>query len=188
MVGPWGAVFISAGLIVSVLGAYLAWTLMAAEVLFGAARDEDMPRFLRRENAHGAPAAALVLTSALITLVLAVTLFSDDAFSFTLKLTSALSLIPYLLAAGYALKLGGRAKDVAVAALAAVYTAFLIFAAGLEFVLLSCIVYAPGTVLFAITRRERGRRVFSPAELLFAVVCAGAVLGVIGLSTGFITI
>ena len=47
-VGQWGKVFVSVGLIVSVLGAYLAWTLMAAEVLFVAAKDDDMPRFLRR--------------------------------------------------------------------------------------------------------------------------------------------
>ncbi|MEV4178040.1 basic amino acid/polyamine antiporter [Nonomuraea sp. NPDC049709] len=189
VVGTWGAVLISVGLIVSVLGAYLAWTLMAAEVLFVAAKDDDMPAFLRRENRHGTPVAALVMTSALITAVLAITLFSDDAFSFTLKLTSALSLVPYLLAAGYALKLGGTGRQVLVAALAVIYTAFLIFAAGLEFLLLSCVIYAPGTVLFALTRRERGRRVFSPAELvLFAVVAVGAVLGVIGLVTGFITI
>ena len=49
-VGSWGNVFVSLGLIVSVLGAYLAWTLMAAEVLFVAAKDDDMPRFVRREN------------------------------------------------------------------------------------------------------------------------------------------
>ena len=42
--------FVSVGLIVSVLGAYLAWTLMAAEVLFVAAKDDDMPRFLAREQ------------------------------------------------------------------------------------------------------------------------------------------
>ncbi len=40
-VGAWGTVFVSTGLIVSVLGAYLAWTLMAAEVLFVAATDDD---------------------------------------------------------------------------------------------------------------------------------------------------
>src|SRR3954447_24408869 len=44
--GTWGKVFVSVGLIISVLGAYLAWTLMAAEVLFVAAKDNDMPRFL----------------------------------------------------------------------------------------------------------------------------------------------
>ncbi|MFE3453010.1 basic amino acid/polyamine antiporter [Nonomuraea sp. NPDC059194] len=198
VVGPWGSVFIGVGLIVSVLGAYLAWTLMAAEVLFVAARDDDMPAFLKRENREGVPVAALVMTSVLITAVLAVTLFSDDAFAFTLKLCSSLSLVPYLLAAGYALRLAGGwegeasrgpGKDLLVAALAVVYTAFLIFAAGLTFLLLSCIIYAPGMILFVITRREHGRRVFSPAELvLFVVVLVGAVVGVAGLASGLITI
>src|SRR6516225_3857355 len=38
VVGHWGAVFVSVGLIVSVLGAYLAWSLICAEVMFTAAR------------------------------------------------------------------------------------------------------------------------------------------------------
>ncbi|MGD9986207.1 amino acid permease [Pseudonocardia sp.] len=65
VVGPWGALFISIGVIVSVLGAYLAWTLMAAEVLFVAAEHDDMPRFLSRLNAKDVPAPALLLTSGL---------------------------------------------------------------------------------------------------------------------------
>src|SRR5206468_1444831 len=105
VVGSWGAVFIGSGLVVSVLGAYLAWTLMAAEVLSVAAKKNDMPAFLGRENAAGAPANALLLTSALIQLVLASTYFSKDAFSFALSLTSHLSLLPYLLSAMYLLQL-----------------------------------------------------------------------------------
>ncbi len=31
MMGPWGEIIIAAGLIVSVCGAYLSWTIMAAE-------------------------------------------------------------------------------------------------------------------------------------------------------------
>jgi arginine:ornithine antiporter / lysine permease len=42
-VGSWGSVFVSGGLIVSVLGAYLAWTLMAAEVLLVAPRTTTCP-------------------------------------------------------------------------------------------------------------------------------------------------
>lgn len=200
VVGHWGSVLIGLGLIVSVLGAYLAWTLMAAEVLFVAAKDDDMPRFLRRENGHGVPTAALVLTSTLITAVLVVTLFSDDAFTFTLKLCSSLSLIPYLLAAGYALRLGvrgetyednprGRGRQTAFAAIAVVYTAFLILAAGLEFLLLSFIIYAPGTILFVLARRERGLRVFSPVELvMFVLAVVLAVVAVVALATGLIII
>ena len=36
--GPWGGAFISVGLLISVLGAYLAWSLLAAEILFMAAK------------------------------------------------------------------------------------------------------------------------------------------------------
>jgi arginine:ornithine antiporter / lysine permease len=195
-VGSWGSVFVSVGLIVSVLGAYLAWTLMAAEVLFVAAKDDDMPRFLRRENTAEAPVAALLLTTLLIQVMLFVTLASEDAFNFMLNMTSALTLIPFLLAAGYALRLafaagegGARSRELAVAALATIYTAFLLFAAGPKYLLVSFIIYAPGSVLFVMARREQGRRPFSPGELvILAVSVIGAVAGVIALVAGWITV
>jgi arginine:ornithine antiporter / lysine permease len=189
-VGSWGNVFVSAGLIVSVLGAYLAWTLMAAEVLFVAAKDDDMPRFIRRENKAEAPVAALLLTTALIQVMLFVTLVSDDAFNFMLNMTSALTLIPFLLAAAYALKLApGRPRELVVAGLATLYTAFLLFAAGPKYMLVSFVIYAPGSILFVMARREQGRRVFSPGELVILVVSViGAVLGVVALIAGWITV
>ncbi|MEV0094951.1 basic amino acid/polyamine antiporter [Streptomyces sp. NPDC050738] len=204
-VGTWGKVFVSVGLIVSVLGAYLAWTLMAAEVLFVAAKDDDMPRFLRKATDADVPVPALALTTMLSQVVLVVTMFSDDAFNFALDLTSALSLIPFLLAAGYAVKLAlGRdsapgptsaaltprkGSDLTFAALATLYTAFLLYAAGLKFVLVSFIVYAPATVLFVMARREQGRKLFSPAELvILAVSIVGALLGVIALAVGWISL
>ena len=198
VVGYWGLGFISVGVVVSVLGAYLAWTLMAAEVLYVAAKDRDMPSFLARTSGKKVPVPALLMTSALVQLALLITLFSEDAFTFTLKLCSALSLVPYLLAAGYALKLAVRAepgtprpglRELIVAALATCYTVFLLFAAGVEFLLLSFIVYAPGTILFVMSRRELRQRVFSPVELvIFVIVMAGAVAGIAGLATGAISI
>jgi arginine:ornithine antiporter / lysine permease len=70
IVGPWGSIFIRVGVIVSVLGAYLAWTLMAAEVLYIPAKTDDMPRFLARTNIHGAPVSALIMAAGLISLLL----------------------------------------------------------------------------------------------------------------------
>ncbi|MFE3517543.1 basic amino acid/polyamine antiporter [Streptomyces sp. NPDC059166] len=197
-VGTWGEAFVSVGLIVSVLGAYLAWTLMAAEVLFVAAQDKDMPRFLGRSGADDVPVPALLMTTALSQVVLIVTAFSDDAFNFALDLTSALSLIPFLLAAAFAMKIALRPRaqavtgrttrrEAVVAVLATVYTAFLLYAAGLKFVLVSFILYAPATFLFIKARHEQNRRLFSPAEaVLCAVTVAGAVLGVLALALGWI--
>jgi arginine:ornithine antiporter / lysine permease len=199
VVGHWGSIFIRVGVIVSVLGAYLAWTLMSAEVLYIPAKSEDMPRFLARTNSHGAPVAALVMAAGLISLLLVALLFAADALDFMLDLTAALSLIPYLLAAAYALKLTatretyGNGKsligDMVIAGLATVYTLFLIYAAGVDKLLLSCILYAPAAALYYKARRERGLRVFRPAEaMLFAVILLGAVAGVVSLATGAIEI
>ncbi|MFG2497780.1 basic amino acid/polyamine antiporter [Streptomyces sp. NPDC048441] len=199
-VGTWGKVFVSVGLIVSVLGAYLAWTLMAAEVLFVAAKDDDMPRFLGRATSADVPVPALLMTTALSQVVLVVTMFSDDAFNFALDLTSALSLIPFLLAAGFAVKIAlgygrqdvpvaGRStrKELVIAVIATLYMAFLLYAAGLKFVLVSFILYAPATLLFIKARREQNRRLFSPREaVICAVSIAGAVVGVIALAVGWI--
>ncbi|MFE5090768.1 basic amino acid/polyamine antiporter [Streptomyces sp. NPDC056638] len=197
-VGTWGKVFVSVGLIVSVLGAYLAWTLMAAEVLFVAAEDNDMPRFLGRSNTADVPVPALLMTTLLSQIVLVVTMFSDDAFNFALDLTSALSLIPFFLAAAFAVKIAFRPgregavgdstrRELVTAAIATLYTAFLLYAAGLKFVLISFILYAPATFLFIKARREQNRRLFSPGE---AVICAvsvvGAIVGVTALATGWI--
>ncbi len=197
IVGPWGSVFIRVGVIVSVLGAYLAWTLMAAEILYLPAKSDDMPRFLARTNSHGAPVAALVMAGGMVQLLLIVLLFTSDALNFMLDLTAALSLIPYLLAAAYALKLtvtresyedgSPRYGDMTVAVLATVYTLFLVYAAGMDHLMLSCILYAPGAILYVIARRERGLRVFRPAEaVLFAIIVSGAVAGVASLATGAI--
>lgn len=199
-VGPWGAWFVSIGLIVSVLGAYLAWSLMAAEVLFVAAKDDDMPRFLKRSNAADVPVPALLITAIFVQVILVVTYFSQDAFNLALDLTSSLTLIPFFFVAGYALKLvltrdtyradrAGWGRDLTVAVLATIYTLYLLFAAGLKFVLLSFVIYAPATILFAMARREQGRRVFSAVEVvIFVIALLGAVSAIVGLALGWITL
>src|SRR3954451_3769694 len=91
-VGDWGRVFISVAVIVSVLGAYLAWTLMAAEVMYIPARQDDFPQFLGQENANGTPITALVVTSLGVQGLLALTLFVNDALNFMLDLSTSLAL------------------------------------------------------------------------------------------------
>jgi arginine:ornithine antiporter/lysine permease len=201
VVGDWGEVFISAGVIVSVLGAYLAWTLMAAEVMYMPARNEDLPEFLGRENDNGTPITALVVSSLAVQGLLALTLVLTDALNFMLDLCASLALLPYFLAAAYALKLGltgetyadiaprTRRSQTIVAGIATGYTLFLFEAAGLKFLLLATVILAPATLLYVKARSEQGRRIFTPAEIvLCAVIVIGGIVGAVGLWTGRITI
>ena len=201
VVGDWGEVFISAAVIVSVLGAYLAWTLMAAEVMFIPARNEDFPEFLGRENANGTPITSLVVTSMAVQGLLAVTLVLTDALNFMLDLCASLALIPYFLAAAYALKIGLtgesyegvpakiRTRETVIGGVATAYTLFLLDAAGLKFLLLATVLLAPASLLYVKARSERGRRIFTPTEMvLCAVIVLGGVVGALGLWTGRITL
>ncbi|WP_268833777.1 amino acid permease [Sinorhizobium terangae] len=199
VVGPWGSVFVSVGLIVSVLGAYLAWSLICVEVIFYAAMNGDMPRVLARENSNHVPAAALWLTNGVIQLFLVSTLFSEDAFRLMVNLTSAMVLVPYLLVAAYGFLVARRSvtydrpeerrRDLTFAGAAMVYTALMIYAGGLKFLLLSIILYALGTVLFFHTRREQKKPLFNSREwLVFMAAMAGCFFGIYGLATGYITL
>ncbi|WP_129793798.1 basic amino acid/polyamine antiporter [Sphingosinicella sp. CPCC 101087] len=200
LVGPWGAMFVAAGLLVSVLGAYLAWSLICAEVLSAAARTRDVPAMFARENANKVPAAALWLTNFVVQLFVISTYWSTDAFALMLSLTSAMSLIPFMLVAAYGLLLARRGetyearpeerrRDLAFAVAATVYTIFLVYAGGLKFVLLSAILYGPGTILYVWARRELGARVFAPAEwFILAAALIGCIAGAYGLATGTIVI
>ncbi len=197
VVGEWGETFINIGVIISVLGAYLAWTLLNAEVMYMPARTDVMPRVLARESANGTPIAALVTTNLSVQAFLLLVLVVDDALDFMLKLDTALTLVPYLLAAAYAAKLAltretyaadeepERRRQLLVATLAIVYSVYLLYAAGPEYLLLGCLIYAPGTVLYVIARREHRARVFRPAEAIACVVlCLLAVLALVLLARG----
>lgn len=199
VVGHWGAVLISIGVLVSVLGAYLAWSLICAEVLFAAAKSSDMPRLFAAQNGRRVPANALWLTNIVVSLFVISTYWSRDAFNFMLNMTSVTALLPYLLVAGYGVLLarsgvgyeaspGERRRDQVFAWIAVIYTLFMFVAAGLKYVLLVTVLFVPGTILYFWARREQNARLFTPAELVvFLVTLAGGAVGAYALVTGLIT-
>jgi arginine:ornithine antiporter/lysine permease len=200
VVGPWGAVFISVGLLISVLGNYLSWSLLAAEVVYVAAENDTMPSYLARENANGVAVGALWLTNVVIQCFLILTSFAENTFTLALKMTSSMTLIPYLLVAAYGLRLAwtcdtyierpqGRSRDLVQASIATIYAAGMIYAGGLKFLLLSALVYAPGTILFFIARREQRATVFAFGErVVFGVTAVAALVGLWGLISRTITV
>jgi arginine:ornithine antiporter/lysine permease len=193
-------VFISLGLILSVAGNYLSWTLLAAEVLHSAALNRTMPSRLGAENAQRVPHVALWLTTLAIQAFLLVTWFAEQAFTLALKMTSAMTLLPYLLVAAYGFKLAwtgetyagdaaARAKNRFVGALATLYAAAMLLAGGAKFLLLAALLYAPGTALYAVARREQGAALFAARErLLFVALGMAAVAALAALSTGALRI
>ena len=199
VVGHWGAVLISVGLVISLLGALLSWVLLCAEIMFAAAKDHTMPEFLRRENANHVPANALWLTNALVQVFLVITLFSASTYLSLIYLATSMILVPYLWSAAYALLLAVRGetyendpverrKDLIIGAIALIYAVWLLYAGGTKYLLLSALLYAPGAILFAKAKHELGKPIFTNVEkLIFAAVVIGALVAAYGLYAGFLT-
>ncbi len=200
VVGHWGAVLISVGLIISLLGALLSWVLLCAEIMFAAAKDHTMPEFLRKENANHVPVNALWLTNAMVQVFLVITLFSASTYLSLIYLATSMILVPYLWSAAYALLLAVRGetyenalkerkKDLFIGAVALIYAVWLLYAGGTKYLLLSALLYAPGAILFAKAKRELGKPIFTNVEkLIFAAVVIGALVAAYGLYDGFLTL
>ena len=200
VVGHWGAVLISVGLIISLLGALLSWVLLCAEIMFAAAKDHTMPEFLRKENANHVPVNALWLTNAMVQMFLIITLFSASTYLSLIYLATSMILVPYLWSAAYALLLAVRGesyegfaaerrKDLIIGGIALIYAVWLLYAGGVKYLLLSALLYAPGAILFAKAKLELKQPVFTNVEkLIFAAVVVGAVVAAYGLYDGFLTL
>ena len=177
-VGTWGALLVYGGLIVSVGGGFLAWTLLAAESLFTPAGGGVMPAWLARQNVKGVPANALWLTNGMVQVFLVVTLLSKASYLALISLSTAMILVPYLFSAIYGLSLAWRGEgtatarsrsDTPVAAAATVYCLWLLYAAGLKYLLLSALLYAPGAALYLLAKKQLGQRAFTGREQLILV-------------------
>lgn len=179
VVGPWGAVLINLALVVSVVGAFLSWTLLAAEVPHVAGKDGTMPAFFGHENARGVPSTSLVITNLLVQLFLIITLFAQSTYQALFYIASAAILVPYIFSGAYAAKLAitgesygaGETRNVpmVMGLVATVYGLWLVYAAGLSYLFMCAILYAPGIVFYIWARRENGQRVFHPVEAVLAV-------------------
>ncbi len=178
-VGPWGSVLVRIGLVVSVAGAFLSWTLFAAEIPYRAAREGMLPQVFSTENQNGAPAGALWITNVLVQLVLILTLYSNSTYLALFYIASAAILVPYVFSGIYALKLAltgegyeasdGRGRDMFIGAVASIYGVWLIYAAGPNYLLMCAILYALGIPVYWWARMVRREKAFTMLEALIAV-------------------
>ncbi|MEN4928851.1 amino acid permease [Erwinia billingiae] len=156
LVGSWGDVIIAVGLIVSVCGAYLSWTIMAAEVPLMAAEHGAFPRSLAKQNRRGAPSASLWLTNISVQVCLVLIWLTGSDYNTLLTIASEMILVPYFLVGAYLFKVArqlNRPGIMAIASGASAYGLWLLYASGPLHLLLSVVLYAPGVLLFLFARR-----------------------------------
>ena len=179
VVGKWGAILINIGVIVSVTGAWLAWTLFSLELPYRAAKQGVFPKLFALETKKNVPWASLLITTILVQIFIFSFLISSSPYNLMFSLCASTILIPYLFSAGFQLKeswkekrgVKGRGLNLTVGIVAVVYAIWLLYAGGVGYLLSMVILYAIGVPFYIWARRNSGaKKTFKPWEMIVAVV------------------
>lgn len=99
--GPVGGFVIAAGAIISTFGTLNGFTLLSGQVPYGAARDGTFPAFFAETSEAGTPVNALIVSSLLSSVLIAMNLSRElvEQFTFIILIATLTSLVPYIFCA-----------------------------------------------------------------------------------------
>ncbi len=197
-VGPWGASLINIGVILSLAGALLGWTILAADSPYSAAQQGVFMNVFAKSNRHGSPVFSLCLTNGIIQFFLIISYFSSSTYQAFYALSTSMIMVPYLLSAAYYLKISikgecfGLNSGVSLTSarifgmIGTIYGIWMLYSGGLDYLLITTVLYAPGIIVFALGKREKGLPIFANrGELILAlVIVALALLSIIMIAVG----
>ena len=173
MFGGWAGDAVAIGAIVSAFGALNGWILLQGQIPMAAARDRLFPAVFARTGRGGAPVFGLIVSSVLVTLLMAMNYTKSlvDQFTFIILLATLTTLVPYAYSAAAQLMLlatdrvrfSGRrlATDATVALLAFGYSLWAIAGAGYEVVFKGFLLLLAGIPVYVWMRWRAAR---APAE------------------------
>ena len=156
--GPTAGHILAVVMAISCLGALNGWTLLAAQLPMAAARDGVLPAAFARENRRGTPAFG-VLVSAGLASVLVIANYNRslvDLFTFSVLLSTAATLLPYLVGAlAWVWRGSGLASRIAASG-ALAFSLYAVIGVGSEALLWGLVLVAAGLPLYAWMRYRRG--------------------------------
>ncbi len=185
MVGGWGKVLISVCLIVSVLSSYLSWTLYATEIPHLGAKNGAFPASFLKFNRNEVPHKSLLFTTLTVQLCLFLVWQTGNSYEALLLISTSMILIPYFLIGAFLLKIAFTEnlapKYKLIGLMATAYALWIVYAAGVEYLLFSVLLYLPGVLLFLYSQKKHhGSWRFNGYEkgilLLLAILAVPAVM------------
>mgnify|MGYP004500570357 FL=1 len=139
--------------------------MITAEIPFAAAKNGTFPRVFARENVNGAPNVSLWVGSTLMQAAIFMVYFSNDAWNTMLSITGVMVLPAYLVSMGFLWKMcedgeypqtavSPRSEALLSSMFGSLYAVWLIYAAGLQYLLMAVLFLALGVPVFVWARRE----------------------------------
>lgn len=197
--GSWAYYFVIVAVIVSLIGGWIAWTLVCAQVPYEAANVKIFPKQFLRMNKSNMPSYGLIVSSIVMNIFLCVVVTAQSVYEAALDLTSLMALPSYLFS-GIFLWMESRKSKFSegmsdgrktwywiVGALATVFCAYIFYATNWTLLVITLLFYLPGTYFYVKARKQYfpGEKVFTSKEkFLFCLLIAGCVAALVLLIMG----
>lgn len=153
--------FVIVSVIISLLGSWISWTIVCAQVPMEAARVGIFPQRFARLNRHDMPAYGLRCSSVAMTVFLLIVSLSTDVYMTAVDITGMMVLPCYLFSGLYLFKLGLRRENrmrrvLPGAALCVASCLYMLYAAG-PMLLATLLFYVAGWLIPQSSRIGEGR-------------------------------
>lgn len=177
--GKWAYTFVIISVIIAVLGGWLSWTLLCAQVPYTASEVKILPKIFLRKNKNGTPIFALFFTSIFMEIFLILTSTSKSIYMAAVDMTSVLIMPAYLFCGLYLWKASLNKNETpgltskqricnrCIAIITSLFCLWVIYAGGLKLFMVSSVFYFPGIYFFIKARKENrlpDEPIFTKAE------------------------
>ena len=155
--GPAAGVTLAVVMAISCFGALNGWVLLSAQLPLAAARDGMFPKMFTRLDAGGTPVFGVIVSSLLASALVAANYSRSlvQVFTFSILLSTAATLLPYVVSSAAWVMRGTGATSRVVAALALMYSLYAIFGIGIEALAWGSVLILAGLPLHWAMRRKR---------------------------------
>lgn len=174
--GEWAYWFVICAVIMSLLGGWVAWTLVVAQVPYEAAVVKILPSPFRRLNSHHMPAFGLFASSIVMELFLLLVVMADDVYLTALRITGLMIIPCYFFTGLFLLKKARSGRMRTVAVVTSAFCLWMAYAGGLEEMFMTSVFYIIGIGFYIRARKEYApdRPLFTPTEKCGLTVLAAA--------------
>lgn len=182
--GDWAYYFVIISVIVSLLGGWLSWTIVTAQVPMEAAAIGVFPRPFMRLNTKGMPAGGLAVSSVIMQLFLVIVVTADNVYITALNITGMMILPAYLFCGLYLWKVTCRPSELGnpsrkdllrfrfAGVACTLYCLWMLYSASLSLLLLTSLFYIAGVPMYVRVRRGCPGPVFTRGEKWAVAVMA----------------
>ena len=153
--GEWAYWFVISAVIISLLGGWVAWTLVVSQVPYEASVVGILPKCFSRLNRHNMPTFGLMASSIAMELFLLMVVMADDVYLAALQITGLMIIPCYLFTGLFLLKKGDTTKIKSIALITVLFCLWMIYAGGVLEMIMTSGFYLAGIIFYIRVKREQ---------------------------------